>query len=446
MSRSVHRPSPVHSLLFALCLAALPVAAGTTSPAAAQEAGPERASWTLSEVVARGRERNPDFRVLEARVAVAEANARITLARLLPSASLTGTWTHNDDAVIQGGAVVVPADEVGLSGIASLSLFSPRALGDHLVARKTADAVLAEVQWSEEVLTRALVELGIEVALTDALRQRAAEAAERRDAFLAAAQRRLDAGQTDRAEVQRARLSLLEARASLRTAQADHLAAAAALAVLLDLPAGASITVVGPLSPPSEASMGADAGRRGDLLGARLRIEAEELGQSWAWLNFLPELTLSGSFTQGRESFRNPDGFAWQVELRASLVLYDGGARYGAIHRAEATRALRAAEADVLENTVSAEVASAKLRVEALVDQVELGREAVQIATLYRQDVIRRRDAGLATILDILDAEDQLLGAELRFQTAEHSLARARWRLLLAEGGLDAAFDAQGRR
>jgi len=404
---------------------------------------------TLAEAVTRGHAKNPDVRVLAARVALAEANVRILLARVLPNASLVGTYVRHDNAVTQGGVTVVPADELGLSGSATVSLFNPRGLGDYLVADQQLDAQLAELSWSGDTLAQTVIALYIDAALAAAVRDLAAEATERRDAFFAAAERRLAAGQTDRAEVQRARLSLLEAQASLRAAEADRRVAAAALAVVLDLPLDTELALTGPLGPSAaaEGRLGEEAEApttRGDLLGARLRIEADETARRWGWLAFLPDLALSGSFTQGPDSFRNPDGFAWQVELRATLVLYDGGARYGVLDRAAANLELDTLALETLEDDTRLEVRAASLRVDALADQLLLAGEAVQIAVAYRQDVVRKLDAGLATTLDVLDAEQQLLTAEVRQRTAEHALALARWRLVQAHGELGATLNLSG--
>ncbi len=425
-------------------LAALALLAAA-APALAQ---PAPVALTLPDAVDRARRANPDLQALAARVRLQAANVRVTLARVLPTLSANTTYTRYDQGVSLGESVVVQEDEVTTNANLAVPVFRPGALGDYLVADKELEAARAETGRFSEDLLLGVVTLYIEVERARALLATAQDTAERRQAFLTAAEARLAGGLTDRSEVQRARLSLLEAQGERDAAQGRLEVAQGALAVVLGLPAQTPVETTTPADPagpgpiPAELAPGeglplaAAPDVRGDVRALELLLERDRLARRWTWLSFLPDVDVVAGLSQGPPSFRDPDGFNWQIQLRGTFLLFDGGARYGRLDAAEASRALHEAQLEALRLTVSQEEHAARARVEALEAQLATALEGVEIAAQYRADVMRRLEAGFATLLDVLDAEAQLATADARQRTLAHDLAIERWRLVHARGAL----------
>lgn len=429
--------APPFALLVAIGLVAGPaahaVAAGSPSPL----------PLTLPAAVARALAENPDVHALEARLSQQSADVRIALAGLLPGLSLTGTYTRFDQGVSFSGGTVVSEDELSVEGELGLALFRPRAWSDWLVARGDLAVARSATAFDRASLALATTEAWLSALRAEALVAAASETVTRRAAFAEAAEERLARGVTDRSEVQRAGLSLLAARAEIVRLAAERDVALAALAVLVAAPPDTPLVLVDDVAapppgaaPPPAAPVRAALDRRLDVRALRLAIERDETAQTWAWLDFLPDLELAASFVQGPSSFRDPDGFSWQIQLRAVFALYDGGARYGRLDRAAATRALDEATLASAEARVAAELRTALLRVAQLGVELQLAGETVDVAQQVRADVARRLELGLGTLLDVLTAEDQLAAAQLRVRSLAYDLRMARWRLAHAGGTL----------
>jgi outer membrane protein TolC len=444
-----HRLAPARAAVFAVA-----VTLGAGSAAAAPAGGPGSPApllLTLPAAVARALAHTPDAAALDARLAQEAAAVRIALAAVLPVLAVTGTYTRVDQGVTFGGSTVVSEDELSVEGALGVTLFRPRALGDWLVSRAGLDVARSSLAFDRETLALATAQAWLAVLRADALLAAAAETVERRAAFVRAAEARLERGVTDRSEGQRAALSLLAARAERVRLEADRDVAREALAVLVAAPPGAPLALVddaaaegppvgGPDAPDlpdaPEAAERAALARRLDVRALRRAVERDETARTWAWLDFLPELELAAGFVQGPTSFRDPDGFSWQIQLRAVFTLYDGGARYGRLERVTATRALDDAALAAAEARVGEEVRTALLRTAQLGVELALAGETLTLARQVRTDVERRLQSGLGTLLDVLTAEDQLAQAQLRVRSLAFDLRIARWRLAHASGTL----------
>jgi outer membrane protein TolC len=413
-------------LVAALCAQATTVAA-------------EPVSLTLPEAVGRARSVNADLRALRARLAQQSATVRIALARVLPTLSVTGTYFRNDQQVEAAGRVVVRQHELSLFGGAQVGLFRPAALGDWLVSDAELDAATLAATQEAAGVELTVIELFIGVRRAEARLASATAAVARRSEFLRAASARLEHELTDRSEVQRAELLLADAQLELDAARADQAALLVALAAVLQLPPEpSSLALTGSgAAPEVQAPPSWDLTERGDIRAVQLLLdERDDLANTFAWLRFLPTIDLAGTFAQEEDSFSNPDGFTWRIEVQATWFLYDGGERYGVLDLAESTTELHRAELLGLEADIRAEARTALIRIDQLERQLATARASLATATQYREDVGRRLDAGLATLLDVLDAEAQLSGAEVLASTLAHDLDLARWRLLHARGEL----------
>ena len=154
----------------------------------------------------------------------------------------------------------------------------------------------------------------------------------------------------------------------------------------------------------------------------------------------LPEVTVSGSFFKGWEQSNVEDS---EVETLAATLgvtvpIYQGGAVYAELRQAKHTAGQRRLELDEAETAVREQAQQAweqmvatRARIESLEDQIE----AAEIAL---EGVRREAQVGSRTVLDVLDAEQELLNARVNLVRAQRDELVAGFTLLSAVGGLTA--------
>lgn len=146
--------------------------------------------------------------------------------------------------------------------------------------------------------------------------------------------------------------------------------------------------------------------------------------------------TLSGSAALMASDVPYPTGETtfWRVGLDLNWVLYDGGARYGmadqaAAQRTQAEAAGRRVALDLSRDLADAEQAEATAR-----QTLALARSGASTAAVAEATATRLFEGGLARSLDVLDAQQRRLEAELALAGAAAAVATARVDRLLALG------------
>lgn len=178
---------------------------------------------------------------------------------------------------------------------------------------------------------------------------------------------------------------------------------------------------------------------RDDYRSARLALEARARNVDAARAEYWPEVFLMGTYggrwaagssTGTGDTFGDEGRFGVEVEM----PIFDSGRINAEIReqRAElaaARKRLRALELDIrLEiETALADIASFRERAAALEKSIVQARESLRIEQ-------QRYDLGKGTIVDVLDAQDALLGAETTYYEVLAELRTAMARLKLATG------------
>jgi outer membrane protein len=127
-----------------------------------------------------------------------------------------------------------------------------------------------------------------------------------------------------------------------------------------------------------------------------------------------------------------------QVGLRARIPVFQGG-RPAAQRRQAQARAGAALETEIAtERDVIAQVRSAFASYRAANEIIASNQSAVEAATLSLEGVRAENSVGNRTVLDILDAEQELLQAQVRLVTARRNAYVAGFTLLAAMGRAEA--------
>lgn len=429
---------------------------------------------TLEEALALGRQNSRDLGAARARLEQAAAGVTQAWVALLPTLTVQGKYTHNyrevtldlsrQNEVLFGMGQIIARDagnpilandlasyETGvrsatptnfviqkreqLDAAANLTvpLVVPSAYPALDAAKKTVASARATFEVSETTILFAVAQAFFTSAGADEIVVARRHAIEVARTTLVNAQARLEAGVVNRVEVMRAELALVRAVQAEKEAVQAEAQAYRALATLTQLPPPFRVapaeTRAGSLAAVEELTQQA-LKLRPDFAVLERNIDAataQVRASKWRWA---PTLSGFGNARAFNYSGFSGDRYAWLVGVQLDWILYDGGARDSARELAWAQKRESQARLELLRDTVRDEVANA-------VEVIEIRRQALETArrsmALSREtlNLVRvQHDAGTATQLDLLQAQDSLVAAEV-------TLAQARFDLLLADLSLE---------
>jgi outer membrane protein len=414
--RAVKRP------LVAVCLFLV-----FSIPAQSQEA-----PLTIERAIALAIERNERVAIAETTVEQAEARVRLARTAFLPRLDITGNFNRAWEDPTRTGA--------NANAIVNQTLFDARAFPLFRAARFDRDATRLNATDVRRILgfdaaASFLGTLGFEQVLL---------AAENRRTFaqtnLEDVRARFEAGLVSSNDVTRAELELATAVRGVAQARGDVERSRVELATIIDAPVTA-------LAPPAALLDAADdppavdattiaraQQQRADVAASRMRIEALRAFADVPNASFIPSLNLNAqarNVNDGPVANRNNEGF---VGVTFAWPVFDAGVR--AAERAERTAAVRGAELglelslreveqDLRSAAVQLSTEQAALR-EATAAVRAARRNADETGELYRQ--------GLASALELADANRQMFEAEVAEVTARFRMAVAYLTLREASG------------
>jgi outer membrane protein len=186
-----------------------------------------------------------------------------------------------------------------------------------------------------------------------------------------------------------------------------------------------------------------------DLLAARQRSKAAAYDVNVASASRLPRVGLftgtdytsylgtlggasaaSGAFTQSQTTA--------QAGIRASIPLFQGGLPAAQRRQAQAREGVAIEQEIGAERAVIAQVRASYASWQATKEIIESSQSAVDAATLSLEGVRAENSVGNRTILDILNAEQELLQSRTRLVTARRNAYVAGFSLLAAMGKAEA--------
>ena len=421
-------------------LAVLPllcVTAFIASPATAQR------SLTLNDALDLARRNNRDLQSARARLAGVDATIEQARVALLPTVTAQGKYTHNIPEVVvslppgmTGGAprqaAITPADQLDASLTALVPLVVPAAYSAYAAAKKNQTASEADLHVTETRLLFTTAQIFYAAASTDELviaRRHAVEVAEQ---TLRNAQTRFESGTATKVETSRAQLSLVRAQQAVREAGEQQANAYAQLSTLIREPLG---FVVQPPPVAENDTIGSDAPdllvrqafeMRPEFAAYQMRMEALSANidsMSWRWAPTLSAFGNARAFNYAGFSGRNA---ALAIGLQLDWVVFDGGARDAQRHALEAQILDTHLQLDQARSTIADEVRQARRSIDTRRSAMQAAQQAVELSRETLDLVRVQYEAGTALQIDLLSAQDDLIGAEV-------GLAQARFDLALAD-------------
>ena len=210
-----------------------------------------------------------------------------------------------------------------------------------------------------------------------------------------------------------------------------------AFARLIGLPMDREILLSDPLAtaeatvPQTADEVALAYSHRSDLRAAETQVHAAELALSAAHAERLPSASINGDYgVIGPNPTTGHGVFAATASI--NVPIYQGGRISGDIQQAETTLKQRRAELADEKARVEQEVRTALIELQTAAGQVRLAESNRRYANETLSEARDRFGAGVATTVEVVQAQEQVAGAEadyisslFSFNLAKLSLARA---------------------
>lgn len=416
---------------------------------------PSDAWWTdfhdaqLTGLIEEGLKGATDMRVAQARLARAQAAITSANAVLLPSVTA------------QGGATVAKQSGNYLSptgfgpqgwqdyGQANVGLNLDLDFWGKNRAALTAAKLDARAAEAEAAAARLTVSTGIAQAYADLTslfdeRDSAAEALRNRTKTAELIATRQQLGLENMGAVERARSSEANARAELAAIDETIGLTRNRIAALIGAGPDRGLAIARPTLRSDAAfglpeNLGADLlGRRPDVIASRLRSEAAATRIKQAKAGFYPNVNLSamiGFQALGLGNLFNSGSTYGSAGPALSLPIFEGGKLRAQYRGAEAEYAEAVAAYDGTLANALREVADAATSTRALTARLANAQQAAASARAAWVVANNRYKGGLATYLDVLTAEDQLIATDRAVAALTARSFSLRFSLIRALGG-----------
>src|SRR5690606_24035010 len=124
------------------------------------------------------------------------------------------------------------------------------------------------------------------------------------------------------------------------------------------------------------------------------------------------------------------------IGLNLSIPLYQGGRTSAVVRQSKESLGQARIEVDVMRDRVRQAVTSAWVQYVAAQQMVSAGRELVSAAQLALSGVVEERNVGQRTTLDVLNAQADVISAQITLAGAERDVVAASYAILSSMGRL----------
>lgn len=413
----------------------LSLIAGISGSAWAEGTG--TAPLTLERALELASAHNEDFEIAREQLAQARLVRDRAWAAVLPSVGFAGTFTHADREVAFNDRVLQRQDSLAGSLSATLTLIRGGIHANIAEANHAAAAAELGTRWTEVTLAFEVARAFYAALAADNLVTAAERTQQTAQEHLSAMEARRAVGEVLAIDEGRARLQVIEAQEQVTRARNVNANSIDYLSFLVGREP--PLVIAAPSSEASEVDVESPSEHlenRLDIQAAARQIRAAELARTEAWLDYLPSLTLTGAYRVTQNTGWSGDPYSWQLLLTLDWVIYDGGLR-------RATRLERASQLNEtrlrlerLDRSAHQQLRQARRNLETASVTVHTTEERRRLAEETRGQVLRRYRAGLATSLELVEADDDMSQAELALVAQRFQLTLARL-TLLHEAGLD---------
>jgi outer membrane protein len=419
------------------CLAAV--------PAAAQDIDSSDEVDTLKEALSHAYVYNPTMLAARANLRATDENVPIERADQLPSLNATGGLNEFPyESTDIGGAARQATAQITLG----VPVYAGGGIRNGIKAAETrVMAGRADLRGTESQVFSQVVAAYMDVIQQEALVGLATANVDVLVTNLEATSDRFEIGDLTRTDVAQSESRLALARGELRSAQANLVRAKENyIALVGDAPD--NLQPPPPLpglpdAPDDAVDVALD--NNPDLIAAYERARAAGLDVKVAGSNRLPRVdaSVNGNYTNYLGSLPGGnlapnDNSSATVGLRATVPIFQGGRNSALRRQAQARQSVAMENIVATERDTIAQVRAAYSSWRAANEIIESSSTAVSAAELSLEGVRAENSVGNRTILDILDAQQELLRAQVQLVSARRNAYVAGFTLLAAMGRAEA--------
>jgi outer membrane protein len=433
--------------LWAVLLCSFGIAAGAQEP------------LTLRQAIQQALGENPEVKAAAAGSLEAKTNASFARTQLMPQISFTEDISRGNDPVYVFGSklrqqrfVTADFDLNALNRPTPTGNFATRFAGswmafDSFKTQKTihsADLMRQSAEFSAQAVNQKIVldvvqayqsvlyaERGINIA------QHELETAE---ALLSSVEDHVDAGLAVESDRMTAQVNVANRKQALITAQGELEMAWTQLRVATGAP-NLQQTKLQPIEPhefpqsPIEQEIEMATKMRADLKALAEAQSAQASAVSAAKWSYGPRLSAYGNLEQDRPTFAGSGGNNWVAGAQISIDVLPFGKRTQLAHE-KAGKSRVDAQLAIYQQQIRLQVSQAHIQRQTAKLSLETSRAAIDQANESLRILRNRYGAGLATMTDLLRAEDAEGQSQTNYWHAVYGNAMAYAQLLFATGTL----------
>jgi outer membrane protein TolC len=390
--------------------------------------GDVSSSITLEGAIKMAKEKNEEFLIAKEQLKQTKLARNKAWAALLPVLAFGGTYTHAYKQVEVNTRIIQKQDSLAGNISASLTFFKGSSIPALLQAYDLAAAGTQDTKWNINELCFEVARAYYAVLAGDNLVQAAERSLETAKEHLQAVKVRIEAEEALLIDETRAKMELVTVQGDLVNAKNARDSAEDYLSFLLNMDPPLALEPPPAMSLPdkSDKDLAKEAiEKRPDLAASKFKVRAAKKGAKGTWMDFLPSLALTGTFKASDTTGWSGDWYSWNIVLSMEWVLWDGGTLLASGLEQKSLLDQAQLEEKELVRKIKLEVKQARRDVANAEANLATASEQLNLAKLSREMVLSRYNAGLATSLELTDADSTLRQSEIQVvaQQLNYSLA-----------------------
>jgi len=401
---------------------------------------------TLTEAMSAAYDSNPQLLAERSLLRATDESVPQALAGWRPTVQFTGSWGPETIDNTPGFPPSSPTTGTLHPGILDLSVTQNVYNGGRTVAQTAQAENSVRAERARAVATESLVLFSVAQAYFDILRdqtlvalnvnneqvlRRQLEAT--RDEFSVANATLTDVAQAE-ARLAAATASRQQAEGTLDTSRAEYAHAVGREPENLERPS------LRPVLPENREQALALAGAENPTLVAAVFTEDAALENVQATrAQLLPNINIIGDVNRGQlNQFVIHDTVTKSVIARLTVPLYEGGAIYSQTRQAQETLSQRKGQTDDARRQAIQSARAAWDTIQSARASVQSLQTTIRAATIALDGVRTEQQVGERTVLDVLNAEQELFSDRVSLEQSQHDLAVAEFNLAQQIGRLTA--------
>lgn len=400
---------------------------------------------TLREALVMAYDTNPTLQSARAQQRAIDEGVPIARAAGLPAASSGASYTEFVDKT--ASSPLLPNRNFSAGVDLGMPVYAGGGIRNAVRAAETrVVAGQADLRGVESEIFAATVTAYMDVILAEAVVGFSRTNVQRLEVNLQATSDRFEIGDLTRTDVAQSQSRLAQARGSARAAEARLIAARESYIQAVgkaphNLQAPPALPGL-PANPEAAVAVALD--NNPDLIAANQRTKAAGFDVKTAGAGRLPRVSVfaGADYSDALNSIKVAGAAQSSTSATAgvqmTIPLFQGGLPAARRRQAQALEGAAIEQAIAVERAVIANVRAAYAQWQAASDVILSSETAVSAAELSLEGVRAENTVGNRTILDILDAENELLDAQVQLATAKRNAYVAGFGLLSAMGKAEA--------